>query len=193
MSKLISIYVSPLVLLISIVVPVGAAAHEERDTYPQIFNGDNCNVRNPTTQNAASLRREYGMLRNTSEGLTATISCPIPLVLPSYNDAILESSIELSLTFLNSHPSEEQKFSCQISTVRENRGSDGNIYVSVEDEQSESEIVQAGLGGNLTFTVSAGVVDPVLGLIRPVVTCGLPPSSSIVSYTASVKSVGSPL
>ena len=100
--------------------PFEAASQEFSQTGDgQYFvDGDRCQVRNPTTKNAASLRYVNGILKNTSEELSATISCPITFHYSDYPTSDLDftsSEIQVWMYFLNSDSSREQAFFCNTS------------------------------------------------------------------------------
>ena len=80
MNRLTSKHFYLLALLISAVLHNNALAHELDRRYTHVISGDTCHVRNPTTENAASLRRIDGMLQNTSEDLASTVSCAVPII-----------------------------------------------------------------------------------------------------------------
>lgn len=183
MNRLAFTYIVALALLAPIAFPNKTAAHEIGKQYTHMVGGDECDVRNPATKNAAALRKVDGTIKNTSDDLTATISCPIPV---TYEAVVGPGGLntDIEIFFLNSHPTEEQKFNCNYSGYIPEGGVGGGIVFvrywnssnidsvgegSVQFKSGEGENLDAFVVGNLgSFTR------------RPTITCGLPPKSTIL-------------
>ena len=174
-------------LLISFALPTKTVAHEIDKQYTHVLGGDECNVQNPTTENAAALRKVDGTIENISDDLQATISCPIPVAIEQSRFGRLETDIVIN--FLNSHPTEEQKFSCNVS---------GNIIVEGPELEFarywNSSDIDSGGEGSIRFRNDKEIPKYFLvGLFggdllrRPTITCGLPPKSVIVSVIITTR------
>ncbi|MEH6584750.1 MAG: hypothetical protein V7754_22680, partial [Halioglobus sp.] len=170
MTRLTSTYILALTLLISIVVPTKALAHEFGKQYTHILGGDTCHVRNSTNKHAASLRKVDGTIENISDDLTATISCPIPITYSTYNEHGQGTELavnfgEIEIFFLNSLPSEERRFRC-------------NVFAAYPDDVidrvwSSVNILSNATGSIEFYNYHALVADPGFVPRRPTITCGL--------------------
>lgn len=161
-------------LLMSILLPAKAVAQYFNYFFTGAVGGDTCNVRNPTTANAASLRKVDGTIENISDDLTATISCPIPIPHEAENpNQHLEITINrLRAFFVNSH-SEEQNFKCSVTAA-----GDKIIWNSVDLPMSTVPLFIEFSGFELRRSEYAfGIYTP----RPPVITCGLPPNSALLS------------
>ena len=175
MTRLTSTYLLALTLLISIVLPTKALAHEYESLYTYVLGGDTCHVRNTTTKNAASLRKVDGMLKNISDDLTTMVSCPIPITYEDNHELNLYSA-DIEIFFLNSHSSEEQKFRCNVfsgSPWGEQR--DWNS-VDIPGHGPESDRI-----GSIEFSDLSRIVYTYIAPGRATITCGLPPKSTLIS------------
>lgn len=157
--------------LLSVVVPTFVIAGDY-----QVLGGDSCQLRNPKTKNAASLRQIDGTLQNDSDTLSATISCGIPTV--QYDASRYDVAGALNVYFLNSHPSEEQRFNCEF-----NKGLFGSL---VKKNRTSGGIdILPGKTGSLKFDhgVLKIIKDFSTNDIAPplIMICDLPPQSSILS------------
>ena len=180
MNRLAFTYLVALALLAPIAFPNKTAAHEIGKQYTHMVGGDECDVRNPATKNAAALRKVDGTIENTSDDLTATISCPIPVTYEAFDVGFLYTDIEIF--FLNSHPTDGQKFKCNVSGYIPEGGVGGGIaflrYLNSSSIDSVGE-------GSVQFK-QGELLDPfVVGNLgsltrRPTITCGLPPRSTIL-------------
>ena len=169
-----------LTLLISILSPTTAVAQELKTRYTHVQGGDECHVMNPTTKNAASLRKADGTIRNISDPLTATVVCPLPIATggQSISDDFrwLGWEGKVQVFFLNFDASEEQRFRCNLYLP----GS--QVYALERRIWKQTEILQDSTGSleieGIYRLAIAGGVD----ILRPpALTCGLPPRSAILS------------
>ena len=174
MTSLTSTYILALTLLISIVLPTKALAHDLGETYTYLLGGDTCHVVNPASGNAASLRKVDGTIENISDDLTATISCPIPIMYDRAPNTPLSFSGGIEIFFLNSHSSGEQKFRCNAYSFTFLSGGVNRKWNSVD--------ILSDATGSIEFSVSSDFY-PTSGVVprRPTITCGLPPKSALLS------------
>jgi hypothetical protein len=156
-----------------------------------VLGGDTCHVRNPTTRNAAGLRRIDGTLKNISEELTATVFCPIPLTFPveGLNQELFGADIGISVSFLNSNPL-RQAFECERYRVN----SSGGKSPAYPGNSSASANIGSGDIGRLEFDPDRAIVGirsyRSLGSQRPVLMCELPPLSAILEIVVEWDTLG---
>lgn len=161
-------------------------------------DGDRCQVMNPTTKNAASLRYVNGVLKNTSEELSATISCPITFHYSNYPTSIVDftySDIRVWMYFLNSDSSGEKTFVCSTSFTETWDANDGTINYRSRKTGSEAVIIPPNNMKILELGMRAEVwTDPEdltarpRYVFKPRLTCNLPPLSEVVLYVYDVRS-----
>ena len=181
------------ILALSITLSCKASAQDfwEGGAHRLVLGGDACHVRNPTTENAASLRRTDGSLENTSEKLSATVSCPIPMIYEpvflgdGFSSVTTQADVVVKVFFLNSQSSGEQQFNCRYRVMQQD-GEDVEVY----DFYGRSKVIGSGSVGMITIdgSFSEAVETDVNSyqINRPIVTCGLPPNSSLLHLLVDI-------